>query len=135
MVDTLQPTASQKGLELSTHVDEMYVQADPKLLKRVLTNLISNAIKFTEQGFVKIMANQDEKFYTISVQDSGIGLSEQQIKGLFQKYHQVDSAKPGFGLGLFISRQFVQAHGGTLEVSSTPGQGSTFKIALPKEHI
>ena len=98
-------------------------------------NLVSNAIKFTQQGFVKVIASQEEKSYTIRVVDSGIGLSAQEIKGLFQKYHQVHADKPGFGLGLFISRQLVQAHGGTLEVSSKPGQGSTFIITLPKENV
>ena len=87
----------------------------------------------TEKGFVKIVASQDQKTYTVEVQDSGIGLDEQELKGLFQKYHQVHADKPGYGLGLFISRQLVQAHGGTLNASSTPGKGSTFTIHIPKE--
>ncbi|MBP5430178.1 MAG: sensor histidine kinase [Elusimicrobiaceae bacterium] len=131
----VRPAAEQKGLALSAQVDVDQVPADPKLLKRVLTNLISNAVKFTEKGFVKLVATQDEKSYTVSVQDSGIGLTEKEIKGLFQKYHQVHADKPGFGLGLFISRQLVQAHGGSLDVISTPGQGSTFTITLPKESL
>ncbi len=135
VLDVLRPTAQQKKLELAAQVDVDRIPADPKLLKRVLTNLVSNAIKFTQQGFVKILAAQDETSYTIQVQDSGIGLTAQEIKGLFHKYHQVHADQPGFGLGLFISRQLVEAHGGTLEVSSTPGQGSTFTICLPKERV
>lgn len=133
IVETLLPIAQQKNLLLESSVSDITVQADPKLLRRVITNLVSNAIKFTEKGFVRIDANQNEKCYRITVQDSGIGMSAQEIKGLFQKYHQVHSDKPGYGLGLFISRQIAQAHGGTLDVASRPGQGSIFTLTLPKE--
>lgn len=131
--DTVRPAAAQKNLTLTSQIEAPSLWADPKAFKRVLTNLVSNAVKFTEQGFVKVVVSQDEKLYTVQVQDSGIGLDEQAIKGLFQKYHQVHPDKPGYGLGLFISRQLVQAHAGTLEVSSVPGEGSTFTIHLPKE--
>ncbi len=135
VLGTLAPTAQQKNLQLSAQVEVERLPADPKLLKRVLTNLVSNAIKFTEKGFVTIKVKQDKKAYTLSVQDSGIGLSAQEIKGLFHKYHQVHADKPGFGLGLFISRQLVEAHGGSLKVTSEPGQGSTFTVRLPKENV
>ena len=133
LVDTLAPTAAEKKLELENQVSALTVPAEPRLLGRVLTNLISNAIKFTEKGFVRIRANEAEKCYFITVEDSGIGMSPQEIKGLFQKYHQVHPDKPGYGLGLFISRQIVEAHGGKLTVSSQPGRGSTFTVQLPKE--
>ena len=133
VVATLAPTAQEKNLLLEGKAEEMTIPADPKLLRRVVTNLVSNAIKFTEKGFVKITANQDEKCYRITVADSGIGMTEQEMKGLFQKFHQVHADKPGYGLGLFISRQLVEAHGGRLEVASQPGQGSTFTVYLPKE--
>lgn len=130
---TLSPTAQEKNLSLTSQVKIAFVPADPKLLQRVIMNLVSNAIKFTEKGFVKISANEDEKCYRITVADSGIGMSEQEVKGLFQKFHQLHADKPGYGLGLFISRQIVEAHGGHLEVESTPGKGSTFTVCLPKE--
>lgn len=135
VLGTLHPVAATKKIKLSAQVKVDRIPADPKLLKRVLTNLVSNAIKFTEKGFVKVVATQDEKSYTIKVADSGIGLSAQEIKGLFQKYHQVHTDKPGYGLGLFISRQLVEAHGGSLEVTSVLGKGSTFIITLPKETV
>lgn len=135
VLGTLMPTAQQKNLQLSAQLDVDRVPADLKLLKRVLTNLVSNAIKFTEKGFVKITASQDKKSYKLQVKDSGIGLSAPEMKGLFHKYHQVHADKPGFGLGLFISRQLVEAHGGSLKVTSKPGQGSTFTVRLPKEKL
>lgn len=133
VTDTLAPTAQGKGLELTFQAEADRLPADPKLLQRVVMNLVSNAVKFTDKGYVRVRAWQDEKAYYISVADSGIGISEAEQKGLFQKYHQVRSDRPGYGLGLFISRKIVQAHGGTLEVSSRPGQGSTFTVTLPKE--
>ena len=135
VLGTLRPTAAQKNLSLQAHLSVDRLPADPKLLKRVLTNLVSNAIKFTQKGFVNVLATQDSTSYTVQVQDSGIGLSAQEIKGLFHKYHQVHADQPGFGLGLFISRQLVEAHGGTLSVTSQPGRGSTFTIRLPKEGV
>ena len=133
VTDTLEPTAREKGLELTAETEVDRLPADPKLLQRVIMNLVSNAVKFTDKGFVRIRAVQDEKAYYLSVQDSGIGISAQDIKGLFQKYHQIRSDRPGYGLGLFISRQIVQAHGGSLDVTSEPGKGSTFTVCLPKE--
>lgn len=133
VTDTLEPTAREKGLELTAETEVDRLPADPKLLQRVIMNLVSNAVKFTDKGFVRLRAVQDEKAYYLSVQDSGIGISAQDIKGLFQKYHQIRSDRPGYGLGLFISRQIVQAHGGSLDVTSEPGKGSTFTVCLPKE--
>ena len=133
VVGTLSPVAAEKGLELSFEAGIPHVWADEKLLKRVLMNLVSNAIKFTEKGFVRISAQAKDGRSEVSVTDSGIGLSAQEIKGLFQKYHQVHADKPGYGLGLFISRQIVQAHGGSLQVVSQQGKGSTFTVCLPEE--
>lgn len=133
VVDTLAPVAAEKKLQLENTVSSMNVWADPKLLQRVLTNLVSNAIKFTDQGFVQIAAHQNEKCYFITVADSGIGIAPEEQKELFQKYRQLRTDRPGFGLGLFISRQIVEAHGGTLDVTSQPGKGSTFTVTLPKE--
>ena len=135
IISTVQFRATDKKLDLQTDIQVDRLPADEKLFQRVLLNLVSNAIKFTEKGFVKVSAWQDAQHYYVSVQDSGIGMTEQEVQGLFQKYHQIHPEKDGYGLGLFISNQMVQAHGGTLTVSSRPGQGSTFTICLPKEHI
>ena len=133
VTDTLTPAAQEKGLALTADIAVDRLPADPKLLQRVIMNLVSNAIKFTDKGFVRVRAWQDEKGYYLSVADSGIGISEHDLKGLFQKYHQVHTDRQGYGLGLFISRQIMQAHGGTLDVTSKPGEGSVFTLSIPKE--
>lgn len=135
IISTVQFRANDKKLDLQTDIQVDHLPADEKLLQRVILNLVSNAVKFTEKGFVKVSAWQDAQHYYISVQDSGIGMTQEEVQGLFQKYHQIHPEKDGYGLGLFISNQMVQAHGGTLTVSSRPGQGSTFTICLPKEHV
>lgn len=133
--NTLKPAADEKGLELSAKCTAEAAQADPKLLQRVIMNLVSNAVKFTQKGFVRISAREDADNCYISVQDSGIGLAEKDREVIFEKYRQVTPGEGGYGLGLFISRQIARAHGGELDVSSEPGRGSTFTLTLPKERV
>ena len=135
IVDILSPLAKEKGLDLSTQIEADTFWVDPKLFLRVVQNLLANAIKFTDKGFIKIHAWQEGDEDLLSVQDSGIGIAAEELEEIFEKYHQVNVSKPGYGLGLFISRQIVLAHGGTLEVTSTPGEGSTFTVRLRKENV
>ena len=123
----------EKHLELTVEVPDIVLQADAKLLRRVLINLLSNAVKFTEKGFVRLSARQEGENVLIAVQDSGVGIAPKDQQTIFEKYHQVRSDSRGYGLGLFISRQIVCAHGGDIQVSSEPGKGSTFTVRLPKE--
>ncbi len=132
-VETLAPAAAEKGLELSSNVPDVIVRADPKLLRRIIVNLTSNAVKFTSAGFVRLDARQTPEAVELSVQDSGVGLSAKEQETVFEKYHQVHSDDRGYGLGLFISRQIARAHGGSLSVSSEPGKGSVFTVRIPKE--
>lgn len=134
LVQAQEPLAKKKGLALSVEVSEQAAAwADPKLLQRIVTNLLSNALKFTERGFVKVAAQETDTDTWITVQDSGIGLTEAQCRDIFEKYRQVNEQAEGYGLGLFISRQLARAHGGELSAASVPGQGSTFTLRLPKE--
>ncbi len=134
VLNTLRPAAQEKGLKLGMQVPAgLCAWADPKLLRRIVTNLLSNAVKFTREGFVKISAADEEKQTVISVQDSGVGLTEKQCAEIFEKYRQVDEKAEGYGLGLFISRQLARAHGGDLKAESEEGKGSTFILTLPKE--
>ena len=134
VLNTQRPAAQEKNLELTEEIPAgLHAYADPKLLRRIISNLVSNAVKYTEQGFVRVTAQENENEISICVQDSGIGLTEEQCLHIFEKFQQVDGRAEGYGLGLFISRQLARAHGGELTVESVPGQGSRFTLCLPKE--
>lgn len=136
VLHTAEPSAAEKGLRLELDVSEKAAAfADPKLLRRIVTNLISNAVKFTQKGFVKISVCEEPKCTLVAVADSGPGLTEKQSKEIFEKCRQADDEAQGYGLGLFISRQLARAHGGELSVSSRPGEGSVFTLVLPKENV
>ena len=131
---TQEPAALEKKLEISEEIPAgLQVWADPKLLRRIVSNLVSNAIKYTEKGFVRVSTLQNEQGVQLSVQDSGIGLTQEQCMHIFEKFHQADGRAEGYGLGLFISRQLALAHGGDLTVVSAPEKGSTFTLHLPRE--
>jgi len=105
-------------------------------LRQALLNLMSNANKFTERGTITVDARQEDGSITISVVDTGIGMTPEQMGKLFQEFSQASSATAsrygGTGLGLAISRRFCQMMGGDITVESEPGRGSTFTIRLPR---
>ncbi len=112
------------------------LRADRHKLEEILTNLISNAIKFSPQGgTVKMAAQAEGNFVRISVSDEGIGISDQQMPHLFQRFRRVHENEQkrisGTGVGLFLCKHLVEAHGGTIEVESEPGAGSTFSFTIP----
>lgn len=113
------------------------IVSDRLKLKQILTNLINNALKFTDQGSVKISARiaADQATLELCVSDTGPGIPEEMLPIIFDKFRQLDSATTrnygGAGLGLFIVRNFVTLLGGTIEVTSQMGEGSAFKIYLP----
>jgi signal transduction histidine kinase len=116
------------------------MHADQMRLRQALLNLMSNANKFTEKGTVTIAAYQAQEngrdWVTLSVADTGIGMTPEQVGKLFQEFSQASSKTAskygGTGLGLVISRRFCQMMGGDIMVKSTPGEGSTFTIRLPR---
>lgn len=135
--------AFSKGLTLEIAMDErvpVSCHGDAIRLQQVLMNLVGNALKFTERGGVVlevrvIDAGPQRTLLRFSVRDSGIGLTEAQVKGLFEPFVQADSSMArrfgGTGLGLAISRRLVEAMGGTLSVESCPGRGSSFFFTVP----
>jgi len=112
------------------------LRADRHKLEEILTNLINNAIKFSPQGgTVKVAAQTEGNFVKISVSDEGIGISDQQMPHLFQRFRRLHEAEQkrvsGTGVGLFLCKHLVEAHEGTIEVESEPGAGSTFSFTIP----
>ncbi len=137
-------TAQDKGLTFIRTIDENVpeiIMGDGERLNQVLLNLLSNAIKFTENGSVSLHIGVKEKIdathFTLecSVSDTGIGLSEEQVKTLFQPFTQADTSTSrrfgGTGLGLVISQRIIELMGGKIQLESTLGQGSTFTCTIP----
>jgi len=141
-VQSLRPIAKHKGIELEVRVpDELpSLYADADKVTQVLINLLSNAIKFTPgPGRVTVSVSEGESDLAFSVADTGVGIAEADVPKLFEKFSRVhqasgDEATRGTGLGLAISKRLVELHGGTIGVTSRPGQGSAFTFALPKYH-
>jgi len=137
---TLKVSAQSKGLQLTTSYPKtmpVFFKGDAFRLIQVLTNLVGNAIKFTEQGEVNLIFDyQDQKVY-IQVKDTGIGMNKEQLASIFDAFTQADASISrrfgGTGLGTTISRQLVETMGGYIEVESEAGQGSNFHVWLPLE--
>ena len=133
----LQRNASDKNIKLINEVNEnMKVISDINILHSTLQNLISNAIKFTPRhGEIKITAEKDVEFVSVSVIDSGVGIAENDIQKLFRIDAQHSTAgterEVGTGLGLIICKEFIQRQGGNIWVESEVGKGSTFTFTLP----
>lgn len=111
------------------------VRGDEDLIRSVLNNLIENAIKYTERGSITVQMNADESFVYISVKDTGPGISDELQNQLFAKFFRgersLTETTQGAGLGLYLSKQFVELMGGRMELRSAVGQGSEFKFSLP----
>lgn len=131
------PFAKQKKLALNTKIPQKFspVHGDAGRLTQVLTNLLNNAIKFTDKGSVTLAASRKKGKVVFEVTDTGIGISRKDQPKLFTKFYQADtSAKrkySGTGLGLAICKEIVKAHNGTIWVRSRLGHGSTFGFSLP----
>ena len=133
----LRPLVASKNVELRNAVDPDLppVLADENRLHQILHNLVGNAIKFTESGSVEVSAAVDNERVAVRVADTGIGISASDRDRIFQAFEQADASVEreysGTGLGLAVSRQLVDLHGGELSVESTVGEGSTFTFSLP----
>ncbi|MDX1500135.1 MAG: PAS domain S-box protein [Woeseiaceae bacterium] len=126
--------ARHKGLEFSATGCGAVVRSDPNLLAEILQNFVSNAIRYTEKGRVRLVCATDEGHCRLSVEDTGIGIEEDQLEAIFQEFNQGSStvaSKEGFGLGLAIVRRLADLLGHEIRVSSVPGKGSTFSVLVP----
>jgi len=135
----LQQSALQRGLMLQLHYSPQapqFIRGDAVRMRQILLNLTSNAIKFTERGSVRIeVSRPDGAHLEIAVQDTGIGISPEQLPKLFERFTQADSSITrrygGTGLGLAICKRLVELMGGQIGATSTPGQGSRFFFIVP----
>ncbi|MGD2271445.1 MAG: ATP-binding protein [Desulfobacterales bacterium] len=134
---SVEALATEKNLELKVKVpkDLTTGKGDEQRIAQVLLNLLGNAIKFTDEGEVKVEASISNETFWVSVSDTGPGLSEADQKKIFEEFQQADGSstrkKGGSGLGLSISKKIVEMHGGRIWVESTLGKGSTFRFTLP----
>lgn len=139
-----QNMAQKKGLDFSVQMSDkmpIFLCSDDLRIRQVITNLVGNALKFTEKGFVRVLFDskciegQDEILLVMQVEDSGIGIDQDRLDEIFSPFMQVESGDSrrfeGTGLGLAIVRRLVERMGGSVEVSSKPGEGSIFRVQLP----
>jgi signal transduction histidine kinase len=137
VVSTTESLARAKGLALHTSVEDGLPSGlgDERRLTQVLVNLVGNAIKFTDEGSVEIVAKLNGDRLQIEIIDTGIGISPKDQELIFEAFQQganaVAHGNNGTGLGLAISKRIVDLHGGTIRVRSSVGKGSTFLIDLP----
>jgi two-component system, sensor histidine kinase and response regulator len=150
VIHELQPLAQDKGLELKLTVvgdtfdpnDQLLVMGDCQEIRRMITNLVGNSLKFTDEGEVELRLQltppkaEDPPtitgWVTLDVQDTGLGMSPEQQATIFQRYRKGSHKQAGSGLGLHLVHIIVTAHQGTIEVNSTVGQGSLFTVHLPQ---
>jgi len=129
--------ASRRGIRLGSTIDERLgaIGGDERKVKQVLLNLLSNALKFTpEGGRIDVGARLDDRMAEVSVADTGIGIAPEDQDAVFEEFRQVgaaDKKAEGTGLGLALSRKFIELHGGRIWVKSETGTGSTFTFTLP----
>jgi signal transduction histidine kinase len=143
VIDQLQPEASQKGLGFRVRVGKIKIVSDPTYLQQVLYNLLANAVKFTAAGYISVVvelvsaqSQAESDRIVISIRDTGIGMQPAEIQHIFKPFRQADQSLArqyqGLGLGLAVTALLVQQLQGTITVNSQVGQGSEFRIELPR---
>jgi two-component system, OmpR family, sensor histidine kinase SenX3 len=137
-VERLGPLALAGGIPLRTEPipSELVVSCDPTQLVSAITNLLDNAVKYSEQGQeVEVSASAEDIQVVLCVRDHGIGIPSKDLERVFERFYRVDKARSratgGTGLGLSIVRHVAEAHGGEVTVESTEGEGSTFRLTIP----
>ena len=145
VISALELLSAKKSLSLQINLTELesieYVTGDAFRLKQVLFNLLGNAIKFTEEGYIKLniraKRNGDRVILSIAVEDTGIGMTAEEMKHIFNQFEQTGPAGKrvsGTGLGLSIVKELVEGQEGSISVQSEPGKGSRFEITIPYLH-
>ncbi len=146
VVQELSPLASEKDLSVNVDTSNLdtrnatagFVMGDRLELRRVVSNLLGNAIKFTDTGSINIRISEkstlkDKKCVTIEVEDTGYGIAPEDQAILFERFRQGKNKRSGSGLGLHLSRRIIESHGGRVDLFSELGKGSVFTVLLPKQ--
>ncbi len=141
VLSTFKPTAQERGIELNAifNTEKAEVYGDTQKIEQILSNLVSNALKFTNsQGNVKIILSEakNKNYWLIEVKDTGIGINKENLSKVFDKFQQIESSLSrkvgGTGLGLPIAKEFITTHKGNVWVESEEGKGTTFAFTMPK---
>jgi len=134
----IEPVAQQKRLELVTELpaEPVTVVTDDDKVRQVVINLLSNAVRYTEKGTIRLELDASKSDIAIRVHDTGIGIAAGDVKHVFEPFWQVDRSQRtrdgGTGLGLAVVKQIVELLGGTASVTSVLGDGSVFEMRLPR---
>jgi CheY-like chemotaxis protein/anti-sigma regulatory factor (Ser/Thr protein kinase) len=139
LIDECMPQALESGLSLGVVCGDVIVRSDPMLLERIVRNLITNALRYTEVGGVVIGCRRRGSRFAIEVWDSGRGIPASELDRIFEEFYQVDSPSRdrarGLGLGLAIVRRLADLLGHEVQVASRPGRGSVFRILVPRGEL
>lgn len=140
IVDSYKIVAQEKGLELSFEnngAEAINIKVDPARLKQIVVNMVGNAIKYTIKGSIAVKLSKVDKNFEIRVSDTGMGISSDEQKNLFQKFYRIQNSEVqairGTGLGLWITKQMVELMGGVISVESIKGVGTHFIVRFPIE--
>ncbi len=135
VVKRLSPLADAKGITLTVDTAPVNIRADELRMEQAVVNLVENAIKYTDRGSVSVILCVEENSAVLSVSDTGIGIPKEALEHVFERFYRVDKARSrgtgGTGLGLAIVEKTILLHGGSIDVESKPGEGTTFIVRLP----
>ena len=136
----LDPLAEEKNVILESVCDAVTMMGSDILIYRVVYNLVENAIKYNiDSGWVRVTLDADHKYFYVKVADSGIGIPEDSVDHIFERFFRVDKARSrevgGTGLGLSITKNVIQMHHGVIDVESTQGEGTTFSMRIPLNYV
>lgn len=137
IIQIFESRLKEKNLDVLLNIETkpLRVFADPFMLEQVVINLMDNAVKYTERGRITIALKKENRQVVFTVQDTGIGIPKPELPRIFERFYVVDKSRSrrlgGTGLGLSIVKHIVQWHGGSIDVDSRPGTGTTFEIRLP----
>lgn len=143
LASTFRAAIEKAGMQLEFNCaqvgSEVYVDAE--MWEKIVLNLISNAFKYTKQGSIKVAITENDGQVLLSVSDTGIGIPEEHLGKIFERFHRVENtggrSQEGTGIGLAMVRELVRIHQGSIAVASTPGKGTTFTVSIPagKDHL